>query len=90
MTFFWHGLLTSQISVVRDPDAMLRSLKGWPLLRGFRGDPPCDLRTAREALLRLNQLVEDFPQIAEVEINPFILGRQGQPSFAVDARMRVS
>ena len=72
-----------------DPDAMLRSLKGWPLLQGFRGDPPCDLRTAGEALLRLNQLVEDFPQIAEVEINPFILGREGAPSFAVDARLRV-
>jgi acetyl coenzyme A synthetase (ADP forming)-like protein len=72
-----------------DPDAMLRSLKGWPLLQGFRGDPPCDLRTAREALLRLNQLVEDFPRIAEVEINPFILGREGEPSFAVDARLRV-
>ena len=43
-----------------------------------------------EALLRIQQLVMDFPRIAEVEINPFILAAPGEPSLAVDARLRVS
>ena len=40
-------------------------------------------------ILRLQQLVGDFPEIAEVEVNPFILGAVGKKSLAVDARLRV-
>lgn len=73
-----------------DPAEMFAALKGAALLGPFRGDPAVDLRVAEEALLRLHQLVLDFPQIQEVEVNPFILGAKGVPSVAVDARIRVA
>ena len=72
----------------RDPDEMFASLKGRALLDAFRGAPAVDVRAATRALLRLQQLVRDFPRIVEVEVNPFMLARRGRPSVAVDARLR--
>ncbi len=73
----------------RDPVEMLDSLKGAALLGAFRGAPAAQTVVAKESLLRLQQLVEDFPAIQEVEVNPFILGARGVKSVAVDARLRV-
>lgn len=71
----------------RDPQAMFRSLHGAPLLDAFRGEPAADIKAAGDVLLRIQQLVLDFPQIEEVEVNPFILGARG--GVAVDARVHV-
>lgn len=73
----------------RDPEEMFASLKGRALLAAFRGAPAADVPAAVDALLRLQQLVADFPQIAEVEVNPFILASRGRASAAVDARLRL-
>jgi hypothetical protein len=73
----------------RDPEEMFASLKGKALLGPFRGAPAADVAAAQRALLRLQRLVLDFPRIAEVEVNPFMLARRGQPSVAVDARLRL-
>ena len=73
----------------RDPADMFASLKGRALLDAFRGAPAADVAAAVDALLRLQQLVADFPRIAEVEVNPFILASSGKPSAAVDARLRL-
>ena len=73
----------------RDPEEMLGGLKGAALLGPFRGAPAADLHAAYDALWRLQRLVTDFPQIAEVEVNPFILAKKGAASVAVDGRMRV-
>jgi acetyl coenzyme A synthetase (ADP forming)-like protein len=73
----------------RDPVEMFAGLKGALLLGPFRGAPAADLDVAIDALQRLQRLVQDFPQIAEVEVNPFILARKGRDSVAVDARLRV-
>jgi acetyl coenzyme A synthetase (ADP forming)-like protein len=73
----------------RDPEEMFASLKGKALLGAFRGAPAADVGAAIDALLRLQQLATDFPRIAEVEVNPFILARRGAASAAVDARLRV-
>ena len=59
------------------------------MLGRFRGEPAADLAAAYDALLRLQRLVTDFPQIAEVEVNPFILAKKGGSCVAVDGRMRV-
>jgi acetyltransferase len=74
----------------RDPQEMFERLKGAPLLAAFRGAPPADVAAACEALLRIQRLVVDFPEIAEVEVNPFILAEKGKRSVAVDGRMRVA
>ena len=73
----------------RDPEEMFAGLKGAALLGPFRGAPAADLPAAYDALWRLQRLVSDFPQIAEVEVNPFILAKKGLQSVAVDGRMRV-
>jgi acetyl coenzyme A synthetase (ADP forming)-like protein len=73
----------------KDPQEMFAALKGAPLLGAFRGAPAVDLAMATNALLRLQKLVSDFPQIAEVEVNPFILAESGRRSVAVDGRLRL-
>ena len=73
----------------RDPQEMFAGLKGSALLGAFRGEPAAHVPAAIDALLRLQQLVHDFAQILEVEVNPFILASRGRRSVAVDGRMRV-
>ena len=46
-----------------------------------------DIDAIAEALQRLSQLVTEFPQIKEMDINPFIVGREGVTPIAVDAMM---
>jgi len=66
---------------------MLRSTKSYALLKGVRGQASVDLDAIAEALQRISQLVTDFPQIAEMDINPFIVGTVGSESIAADARI---
>ncbi len=72
-----------------DPADMFASLKGAKLFGAYRGEPPADVDVACDALLRIQQLMLDFPRVAEVEINPFILAAPGASSLAVDARLRL-
>jgi acetyltransferase len=65
---------------------MIRSLKSYPLLTGFRGAKPVDLKTIEETLLRVSQLVKDFDDFLEMDINPFITGPSKSQCQAVDAR----
>lgn len=67
-------------------DEMIKSLKTYPLLTGFRGAPPVDIKTIKQALLRISQLVGDFPQFTEIDINPFIVSGKKECCKAVDAR----
>ena len=66
---------------------MLRELRSFPLLDGFRGAPRCDLDAIADVLVRLGALADAHPQIAELECNPLIAGPGGV--VAVDARARV-
>jgi acetate---CoA ligase (ADP-forming) len=59
-------------------------------LRGYRNIPPADRAAVLETLLRLGQLAADFPQLAEVEINPLRALSEGQGAVAVDVRIRLS
>lgn len=67
-------------------DEMISGLKSYPLLTGFRGAAPVDLDTLKESLLRLSQLVCDFAEFTEVDINPFIVSDTRADCKAVDAR----
>jgi acyl-CoA synthetase (NDP forming) len=66
---------------------MLESTKSFALLKGVRGQASVDLDAIATALQRISQLVTDFPEIAEMDINPFIVGTVGSPSIAADARI---
>ncbi len=59
-------------------------------LRGFRGSPPADREAVLDRLLRLAQLAADFPQIAEMEINPLRVMTEGQGAVAIDVRIGVT
>ncbi len=72
-----------------DAEEMIKSINGYPLLTGFRGAPAVDLKVLEETILRLSQLVADFPYLESFDVNPFIVTRDRQASRAVDARFVV-
>jgi acyl-CoA synthetase (NDP forming) len=74
----------------RDADALLRGIRGYRLLEGYRGHLPADLDGLRELLLRISRLAEDVPEISELDLNPVIALPPGNGCRIVDARMRVS
>ena len=65
-----------------------RELKTYPLLTGFRGSAPCDVAALEDGLLRVSAMVEDLPQIAELDCNPFMVHETG--ATILDARIRVT
>jgi acetyltransferase len=69
-----------------DAEEMIRSVKGYPLLTGFRGYPAVDIVNLQETILRLSQLVADFPTLKSFDVNPFIVTAEEKKSKAVDAR----
>ncbi len=68
---------------------MLISTKTYRMLQGVRNQEGVDIDAVAEALQRLSQLVTEFPQIKEMDINPFVVGPPGTTPIAVDARIRV-
>ena len=57
-----------------EADRALRSLRLWPLLNGYRGGPMRDVNGVHNVLMRLARLVEEVPEIVELDINPLIVG----------------
>ena len=64
---------------------LMESTKVYSLLKGYRNRPPANTELLEEMILRLSQLVVDFPEIAELDINPVIVS-EGKP-HVVDARV---
>ncbi len=73
----------------RDAAEMVRDIKGYRLLEGYRGPPPADIAAIEDLLLRIARLVEEVPQIVELDLNPVIALPPGRGCQIVDARMRV-
>lgn len=71
----------------RQAAEMLSELRASALLDGVRGQPPVDKEALIEAILRIAQLVVDFPEIIELDINPFIVYSRGSGGIAVDMRL---
>jgi len=70
-------------------ERMLAATWAGKKLGGYRNIPPADQAALLDALLRLSQLAIDYPQLAEIEINPFTVLRRGEGAFAVDVRVRM-
>jgi acetyltransferase len=64
---------------------MIESLKIYPLLKGYRGSQPKDIEQLIQALIRLSYLAADYPEIAELDINPLLVTPEGV--IALDARI---
>lgn len=71
----------------REAEEMIESLRGVQILKGARGGKPADLEALVEALLRLSQLMLDFPEIKELDINPLRLFHEREGCRALDARI---
>ncbi len=67
---------------------MMQETKAWTLLRGYRNRPPANLELLEEMIIRLSQLLIDFPEIAELDMNPVLI-KDGR-AVAVDARILLS
>ncbi|HTY56839.1 MAG TPA: GNAT family N-acetyltransferase [Candidatus Binataceae bacterium] len=72
----------------QDVTEMIKGLRTYPLLTGFRGGPTCDVTALEDALLRVSMMVDDLPQIAELDLNPTFVHPNGVT--VVDARIRVA
>lgn len=73
-----------------DADEMIRQIRGYRLLEGVRGEAPIGFKALAEVLQRFSQMVEDLPQVAEIEINPFLVFPEAKDFCAVDARVRLA
>lgn len=73
-----------------DADEMIRGVKAYKLLEGARGTTPAQMDQLRECLLRISQLVKDFPAITELDINPLIISEKNGEGIAVDGRIKLN
>lgn len=73
-----------------DSREMVESIRGYPLLRGVRGDEGVALDVVHEALHRVSALITDFPRIAELDLNPFLLSPDPAECRIVDVRIRIA
>jgi hypothetical protein len=67
---------------------MVDGLRTRPLLSAHRGSPARDVPALIEAILRVGALVEDLPQIQELDLNPIVVHERG--ATIVDARVRIA
>jgi acyl-CoA synthetase (NDP forming) len=81
-----------RITPVSDVDAteMVDSLRARKLLEGFRGAPPVDRAALHGVIQRVSALVEAFPELVELELNPLKVLPGNRGAIAVDARMRLA
>ncbi len=71
----------------QEAEEMMREIRSYPLLEGVRGEPPADHEAMVDALLRVSQLVTDFPEIVELDINPLMVFDEGHGAIAIDMRL---
>lgn len=71
--------------VKRDAAEMIRDIKGYPLLEGYRGQEPVDVANLEDLILKVSDFVEKHPEIKELDLNPVFAYKDG--AVAVDARV---
>jgi acetate---CoA ligase (ADP-forming) len=72
---------------IREAEEMLAEIRAHALLDGVRGQPAVDKAAIVDAILRIGQLVQDFPEIVELDINPLIVYPQQRGAIAIDMRL---
>jgi acyl-CoA synthetase (NDP forming) len=78
-----------RVTPITDHDAreMVHGIKGYRLLEGYRGHPPADIEAVEDLLLRVSRLVEEIPEIVELDLNPVMALPPGQGCLIIDARI---
>jgi acetyltransferase len=73
-----------------EAEALLRRLRAWPLLEGTRNMPRLDVAALSRMLATLSRIAAALPEIEELDLNPVLLGRDGEGATIVDALLRLS
>jgi acetyltransferase len=71
----------------REAREMMGEIRAYRLLRGVRGEAPSDLEAIADTIVRVSQLVTDFPDIVELDINPLLVFPAGQGVLGLDMRL---
>jgi acyl-CoA synthetase (NDP forming) len=71
----------------RAASEMVRSIRGVPLLQGFRGSPGADMSTIEDCIQKLSSFVETYKEIDELDLNPLMVGKEKGDFRALDVRM---
>jgi acyl-CoA synthetase (NDP forming) len=71
--------------VRRDASQMVREIKGYPVLEGYRGQEPANITVLEDLLLKLSAFIDKTPEIKELDLNPILAYKDG--ALAVDARV---
>jgi acyl-CoA synthetase (NDP forming) len=71
--------------VKRDAKEMVREIKGFPLLQGYRGSEPVDVENLENMILKVSEFIEKTPEVKELDLNPVFAYKDG--AVAVDARV---
>ena len=81
--------VTFKLHPITDMDAveMIGSLKMSKLFEGYRGGPPSDVKAVQDLLLRVSAMVEDVPEIAELDLNPVNVRPREEGYWVIDARI---
>lgn len=74
----------------QEADEMVREIRSFDLLRGIRGQARAHIEAVVDTLLKVSQLVTDFPDIVEMDINPLMVFEEGQGVMAIDMRLILS
>ena len=69
----------------RDAQEMIKEIKGYPILEGYRGQEPASISTLEELIVKVSQFIEQNPQVKELDLNPIFAYKD--KAIAVDARI---
>jgi len=72
-----------------EAEELIKSVNAYKILKGVRGNPPVDIEFVKDNILRLSQLVSDFPEIVELDLNPFVFSHLNDRCKILDARIKI-
>ena len=75
---------------IREVQSMISETKSYTLLKGIRGEPPADIEALQDAILRISQLVSDFQEISEMDINPILVYKENEGCIALDVKITLT
>jgi acyl-CoA synthetase (NDP forming) len=73
-----------------EAQSMMEETRAYTLLKGIRGEAPSDVEALKNTILRVGQLVWDFPQIVEMDINPVFVYPEGEGCIALDVKITLT
>ena len=89
VAFASHTMFTCSDTSLSNIKDMIRQVKAYQILEGARGGARADVEGIQQCMIRLGQLVSDFPCIAELDINPLIVGPPPAGCAVADVRIRL-